>query len=128
MHLALPQQNWKNKNMAEFKFVLKCLGITAVLMFALQFEVHQGVRAEKYVAEYLRDGQAVVWVRDAMKGASLFVVNSSADLAPKLKLENIWPKIDKKAEELRNISSDIPVPGFPDEEVADEDVQKASVF
>lgn len=113
--------------MAELKFVAKCLGITIAVMFCLQFEVHKGVRAESYVSSYLRDGTAVVWIRDSIRGAKMFVMNSSTELAPKLKMGNWIPDFGSKVEPLRNISSDLPE-AFPDEAVGDEAEKKAGVF
>lgn len=113
--------------MAELKFVLKCLGITSLILFVLQFEI-SGVRAEKHVSEYLRSGTAVVWVREAVKGGYLLVTKSTTELAPKLSLNSLWPKTDTKSEANRNVSSDVPIAEFPDEEVGEDTVQKASVF
>ncbi|MCC6137962.1 MAG: hypothetical protein IT287_04975 [Bdellovibrionaceae bacterium] len=114
--------------MVELKFVLKCLAITVVLMAALQFEV-QGVRAEHMVANYLRDGKIVVWVRESMKGAHHFVVHKGKEVMPGLMSGHWMPKWEEKAKEpKRNISSDLPPTEFPDDEIGDEAVQKAGVF
>lgn len=113
--------------MVELKFVGKCFAITVALLFCLQFEV-QGVRAEQHVTTYLRSGTAMIWMREAMKGAHLFVINSSSELAPKLKMSHWLPKFESKVEPLRNISSDIPVVDFPEEAVGEDSEQKASVF
>lgn len=113
--------------MAELKFVLKSVVITAVLMFALQFEVTQGVRAETLVSDYLRNGVVSVWVRESVKGAHLFVMNSGTDLAPKLNMKHWLPKWESQPEKPRNISSDIPA-DFPEDEIGTDVSQGASAL
>lgn len=113
--------------MAELKFVLKSILITAILMFALQFEVQKGVRAESFVTDYLRNGTVSIWLREAVKGAHLFVMNSSTQLGPKLNAKNWMPKWDSAPEKPRNVSSDIPA-DFPDEEVEVPGAQEASAL
>lgn len=114
--------------MAELKFVIKCVFMTAILMVALQFEV-EGVRTEKRVSDYLRDGKVVVWVRESVKGAHHFVLHNGKEIFPKLMAGNWLPSWGSKTvEPLRNISSDLPLTDFPDDEIGEDLQQKASAF
>ncbi len=113
--------------MAELKFVLKSLLITAAIMFVLQFEVQKGVRMEAYLTDYLRSGTVSLWVRESMKGAHQFVMNSSTELAPKMSLKHWAAKLESKPEAPRNVSSDIPAE-FPDDEISEGAAQEAGAF
>jgi hypothetical protein len=113
--------------MAELKFVGKCFLITLALIFCLQFEV-QGTPIEQHVTSYLRKGTTMVWLRESMKGAHLFVMNSTVELAPKLNMSHWFSKIESKVEPLRNISTDTPTVNFPEDAVDEDNEQKASVF
>ncbi|MCB9073700.1 MAG: hypothetical protein H6623_08760 [Bdellovibrionaceae bacterium] len=100
--------------MAEFKFVLKAVVITFILIIALQFDI-KGRKGEDYLVQYMKQGKIVVWIRQATQGAIQLAENGMNALRANTTIQNYLPR-QKTMQPLSHEED------FPDEMVSNENL------